>query len=133
MRMRALLFLFAAATLFMSVPDRAYAHSNHHAHHHHVQVTATAVVDAVASTGAEASVFSQAISASEDSQQCPHGKKQADCGFCCACVASAAAVLAPSALQSWRQSGRAEHADFAVSFQVRQPVLDLSRPPKSFA
>lgn len=132
MRMRALLFLFAAAVLFMGTPERAYAHT-HHAHQHHAQAAVTAAVEIVAPTRVDAPVFLQVISAGEDAQKCPHGKKQADCGFCCACVASAAAVLAPSALQSWQQSERAEHADFAVSFQVRQPVLDLSRPPKSFA
>jgi hypothetical protein len=129
--MRAFLFLFAVAVLFMSGPERAYAHSNHHAHQHHARVTAA--VEVALPTHADVPVFSQLLSASEDAQKCPHGKKRADCSFCCVCVVGSAAVLAPSALQSWQRSERSEYADLSVSFEVRQPVLDLSRPPKSFA
>lgn len=131
--MRALLLLFAVVALFMSVPDHAYAHPHHHAHQHHAQAAATAAVEIVAPARAEAPVFSQFLSAGADAQKCPHGKKQADCGFCCACVVSAAAVLAPAELQSWQRGVRSEHTDLSVLFEVRQPVLDLSRPPKSFA
>lgn len=135
--MRALLFLLAVTALFMGLPERAYAHLQNHAHLHHeqsaVQSPASAAVEVAVPERAGVAVFSQLVSAGADAGMCPHGNAQDDCGFCCACVASVAAVLAPSVLQSWLQGARSQKVDFAISFEVREPVLDLSRPPKSFA
>lgn len=136
MRMRALLFLLAVTALFMSLPERVYAHSQHHGHQHHAQSAPQSpaiAAELAVSTPAAAAVFSQLLSVADDAAMCPHGNAESDCGFCCACAASAAAVLAPSALQSWQQGARSQQHAFAISFEVREPVLDLSRPPKSFA
>ncbi len=135
MRRMAWLILLAAAALFLSAPERAFAHP----HQHHVQTTASSSAPAVAVERAmpenlQTGAFFEAVSASKvDSGECPHGQSQADCGFCCACAGSVAAALTAPETLSQQVPVKTERADLALVFVFRQPILDLSRPPKSFA
>jgi hypothetical protein len=129
MRKFAWLFLLAAAALF-SAPENAFAHAGHHhvqpaqtkqASSSHAQPAAVETEQSVRSTIAVMPV------------QCPHGGSQPDCGFCCANTGNASAALADSEIFGQSLQTRSERFDPEQQYEIRQTVLDLTRPPKSFA
>jgi hypothetical protein len=129
MRKLALLTLFAAAALFFSAPENAFAHSNHN----HVQQTQSGPVlngDATAHAAEHIDEFVSAAYPQTDT--CPHGQG-ADCGFCCVCACGASVALTTQEVASGTYHAESASADLAVLYEIRQAVLDLSRPPKSFA
>lgn len=125
--------LFAVAALFFSAPQGAFAHGNHH----HAQQTQNAPMpslDRNALIEMDVQHFAQSVSAADEiAGECPHGQKQTDCGFCCACAGGASVALATPELAGRSLHSRSERNWLAVPYEIRQAVLDLSRPPKTFA
>jgi len=125
--------LFSAAALFFSAPESAFAHGNHH-HAEQTQNMLAISIDRNALAEMAAHDFEQSVSAADvPAGTCPHGHKQTDCGFCCACTGSTSVALASPELASRAAHARSERPELSVAYEVRQAVLDLSRPPKSFA
>jgi len=132
MRKLAWLTLFAAAALFFSAPERAFAHPSHH----HTQ-PAQAVLVLKFETAAP--VFEQmqhsdefVSTAQPQPDTCPHGQA-ADCNFCCACAGAASVALATTELTGRDVRAVSGVIPLAAPYLFRQTVFDLSRPPKSFA
>jgi hypothetical protein len=127
MRKFAWLTAFAVAALFFGAPDSAFAHAGHN-HVQQAQAAApqhAAVTEQTQQTGEFVSV------AEPQTKKCPHGQ-QADCASCCACAGGASvALLMPEAMNR-TTNARSEVVAAAVSYYIRQTILDLSRPPKSF-
>jgi hypothetical protein len=127
--------LFAAAALFSGAHDSAFAHDNHF---HSAQTQSAGITHIEA---ASAAVIGDCGSHAEDfvstadlqKQQCRHGHTQSDCDSCCACAASASVAIATSYVISGATRVRSEAIPLASAYHIRQAVLDLSRPPKSFA
>jgi hypothetical protein len=131
MRKFAWFIAFAAAALFFGAPESAFAHGNHH----HVQQTQTApaaIFDNV-KPAENTSYLGETVSAGEPrADKCPHGQG-VGCEFCCACVGGvSAAIAAPFVID---RDLRVQQQDVSLGspYRVWQTVLDLSRPPKSFA
>lgn len=124
---------FAAAALFFGATDNAFAHPAHH----HAQQTqhASAVNFEIAAPIADHVIHAdEFVSAAEmPMEKCQHGNQTPDCDSCCACSASASVALVTPDYTSSAPTALDKVAALAVAYQVRQPVLDLSRPPKSFA
>lgn len=135
MRKLAWLTLIAAAVLFFGGPEYAFAHSSHHhvqqAQTHSQHATASGIEHAVLSSEIERDGEFVSVSAPLD-EQCPHGQ-DADCASCCACAGGASVALVTPEVQGRAVQAHSEPAWRSVAFEVRQAVLDLSRPPKSFA
>ncbi len=129
--------LFAVAMLFVGTSGDAFAHAAHqHAQHQQTQSAQAPAVETSdlashVSAKAEFSVTAQTF-ISGNAGDCPHGKSQADCGFCCACAVGAVAALAAPELAVPAPLLRAGQGSAASGLLVRQHILDLSRPPKSF-
>jgi hypothetical protein len=129
MRKLALLTLFAAAALFFGAPENAFAHPNHH----HVQQTQTGPVMSAGMAAPAIEHFDEFVSvAHPQADKCPHGQGD-DCGFCCACACGASVAVTTQEVLSGTHHVESGQAALAVLYEVRQAVLDLSRPPKSFA
>jgi len=132
MRKFAWLTLVAAAALFFSAQDGAFAH----AAHHHVQQTQSAsapVESAVSASGQESHVEVFVSAVSRDTGECPYKHKQSDCGSCCACTGGSSVALATPEAITGRLSARSERTVPIVPHERRHATLDLNRPPKSFA
>lgn len=133
MRKFAWLMLFSAAALFFSAPESAFAHGNHR-HAEQTQATQPVSFDRNALEEIGAHEFEQSVSAADyPAGKCPHGHRQADCGFCCACAGNASVALASPEFANRVTHTRSEQPELSVAYEVRQAVLDLSRPPKTFA
>jgi hypothetical protein len=129
MRKLALLTVFAAAALFFGAPESAFAHPNHHP----VQQTQSASAPDIDITAAAVEHFDEFVSvAYPQADKCPHGQA-ADCDFCCACAGAASVALATQEILSSASRVRSEPTELAMPYEIRQAVLDLSRPPKTFA
>jgi hypothetical protein len=129
MRKLALLTLFAAAALFFGAPENAFAHSNHN---HMQQAQSGPVLHADATAHAAEHIDEFVSAAYPQTDTCPHGQG-ADCDYCCACMGAASVALATQEVASGTYHAEGASADLAVLYEIRQAVLDLSRPPKSFA
>ena len=132
MRKFAWLTLVAAAALFFSAPESAFAHGAHY-HTQQTQASPAPNVDLAVPAVEQAVHIGHFVSSAEmKPEKCPHGQG-ADCGFCCACAGGiSAAVLTPAAFD--RETGTREvRVPLALPFSVLQAVVDLSRPPKFFA
>jgi hypothetical protein len=131
MRKLAWLTLVAAAVLFFGAPENAFAHG---VHHHVQQAQAAPAFDLdVTAPVVDVEHSGQFVSAAvPQSEKCPHGQG-ADCGFCCACTGSASAAIVSQLPIDRDTRSLDERIPFVSPYHVRQTVLDLSRPPKSFA
>jgi len=132
MRKFAWLTLVAAAALFFGAQDGAFAH----AAHHHVQQTQSApapVLNAVPAAEQTPHAEEFVSAASEDPGECPHKHKQSDCGSCCACAGGASVALAAPEAVTGTFITRSERTAHVVRHEMRHAILDLNRPPKSFA
>lgn len=132
MRKFAWLTLVAAAALFFSAQDGAFAHA---AHHHVQQIqNAPAPIQNVVSAAEQASRAEVFVSAaSQNTGECPHKHKQGDCGSCCACAGGASVALPTPETVTGTRAARSERNASAVPHEMRHAILDLNRPPKSFA
>ena len=132
MRKLAWLTLFAAAVLFFSAPESAFAHPSHH----HTQQTQTAPVlkfETAAPVVEQILHFDEFVSAAQSQPDtCPHGQG-ADCNFCCACAGAASVALATPDVIGREVRAVSGAIPLAASYLLPQTVFDLSRPPKSFA
>ncbi len=135
MRKFAWLTLVAAAALFFGVQGSAFAHANHDHYAHSQSVVAanieTVTVSAVGNCGSHAEEY--VSSADLQKQQCRYGHTQSDCDSCCVCSASASVAIDTSQVFPGVTLVRSEAIPLAAPYIVRQAILDLSRPPKSFA
>ena len=123
---------FAVVALLFGAPGNAFAHPNH-VHAVQVQNPQALNFDAAASVADHVIHADELVSSAElQKEKCQHGNAASDCDACGACSASSAAI-ATSELAIIKRRGRDEGAQLAAPYHVRQAVLDLSRPPKSFA
>lgn len=125
--------LFSAAALFFSAQENAFAHPNHV---HAVQAQSAAVVEVNVATPITDHVIhtDEFVSSAElPIHKCQHGNSQSDCDSCCACSASASVAIATPDTFAREITVRSERLPLAAAYLVRQTVLDLSRPPKTFA
>jgi len=133
MRKFAWLMAFAAAALLFGAADNAFAHPSHH----HVQQAQSApalnadLVSHIVEHDIHADEYVSA--AAPQTEKCPHGHSQADCDSCCACAASASVAVATSDVINREMRTGSAGLWLASPYLVRETVLDLSRPPKSFA
>lgn len=123
---------FAAAALYFGAAGDAFAHP---AHHHIEQAQSTPAVGFDHSKLAieKTERTNEFVSAAQpQTDKCPHGQGS-NCEFCCPCAAGASVALVTAGFESVA----ARLVDEAIApdapYQVRKAVLDLSRPPKSFA
>lgn len=125
--------LFAAAALFFGAQDSAFAHDNH-VHSAQTQSASITHIEAATAVGECGNHAEDFVSAADlQKQQCRHGQTQSDCDSCGACSVSASVALATSYVVSGVTRVRSEAISLAAAYHIRQAVLDLSRPPKSFA
>ena len=132
MRKFAWLTLVATAALFVSAQDGAFAH----AAHHHVQQTQNAPAPAQNIAPAAEQVPQTEVNVSaafHDFGKCPHKHEQGDCSSCCACAGGASVALAAPEWHGGSFSLRSERTAHVVRHEMRHAILDLNRPPKSFA
>jgi hypothetical protein len=131
MRKLAWLTLFAAAALFFGAPENAFAHPNHH-HTAQTQSAPVQKLDTAAPAAEHTGHFDEVVSASQpQTDKCPHGEK-AECTFCCAGAGSASVALVIPDAVNRAINARGEVVAASASYYIRQTILDLSRPPKSF-
>ena len=135
MRKLAWLTLVAAAALFFSAPESAFAHgAHHHATHaqsHSQPAPAASIEHALVSEESHHDAAFVSARAPEQ-QKCPHGQGTG-CGFCCACAGGASVALATPEMPGRALRALREHDWRSPPHEIRQAILDLSRPPKSFA
>lgn len=132
MRSLACLTLLAAAALFFSAPENAFAHSGHH---HAQQTHYTSAQPQEPAQAHELSAQTEVVvsAASDAFEKCAHKEKHSDCGSCCACAGGSSVGLPAPELFGGLRSARSERSVSAERYEARQAFLDLNRPPKSFA
>ena len=131
MRKLAWLMLFAAAALFFSAPENAFAHPNHHPMAQNASISNIEI--AVPATE-QPQHFAEFVSAAEpQTQTCPHGRSESDCDSCCACSANASVAIATPELTGRELRVQGEGIALAAPYLVQETIFDLSRPPKTFA
>jgi hypothetical protein len=122
------LLLFAVAALF-AAQDGAFAHAGHPAPQAQ-NVSAPYVEHAGASE--PTFHFEESVStADRHAGHCPH-QHHNDSDCCCACAGSASAAVLVREFVGDETATREASVPEVQPYQIRQAVLDLSRPPKSF-
>jgi len=131
MRNLALMIVVAAAALFFSAPGNAFAHGTHHQMHQakHDPAPPASVVRITGEQ--EAKMFASASSWS--AADCPHQQTLGGCGCGCACSGHVPVALAAAATVTGVSVRLFTQDQIAARHEFRQPIFDLSRPPKSFA
>ncbi len=129
--MRTLAWLtLVAAALFFSGPQSVSAHPAHH----HGDTAVTAPVSnadlLIACDHADEAVLVSA--AAPAAEKCPHGHATSECDCCAACATGASAIATPDSIVR-EDNTRVEGPPLCTGHIVRQAILDLSRPPKTFA